>query len=569
MQLRLVAGVLVAALGVHAMIIARAHPVFSVAGSSTAGMVALLVAGLSLLLAGLIFWTRRSGNVIGPLLVAASAGWFLGEWDNPQIGSSLLFTVGLVLTGATPALLAWTVLCFPRGRLDSRLARGMVAAGLVTGVLLLGIGSVLWFGPATNGCADCPSNLLLVADYPTLAAGLQRIAIAAACGWAVAAVLLIGWQWLRATPAQRRIVGPISAAGGAYLGLIAASYAVSVDRGFLGSGAVDERLWLAEAGAMVAVGAAVIVDRIRVTRVRASLIDLVLELGKSLRPGANLHQTLSRLLGDPGLVVVYPLADGRYADADGRLLTIPPADGRTITPLVRDDRTVALLVSRPGLLGSAELVEEVASAACLVLDHERLRAEVKTRTADLTASRARIVEAGDAERQRLERNLHDGAQQRLIVLLLIVRRARTRLADIDPSLCSRLDEIDVELVSALEELRRVAHGIFPAILADEGLAAALDSLSAEAGLLVDTVPAGRFPSPVEHAAYQVVAEFVRHGATTVTAIRGPDSLLLDVGGQLPPGALVELEDRLVAVNASIRADGGPGGVQLRATIPCG
>jgi signal transduction histidine kinase len=193
---------------------------------------------------------------------------------------------------------------------------------------------------------------------------------------------------------------------------------------------------------------------------------------------------------------------------------------------------------------------------------------VKTRTADLVASRARIVEAGDAERQRLERNLHDGAQQRLIVLLLIVRRARTRLDGINPSLCSQLDAIDVELGLALEGLRQVAHGIYPAILADEGLAAALDSLAAEAGLLVDTAPEGRFPSPVENAAYLVVAEFVRHGATTVTATRGPQCLVLDVDGQLPSGGLLELEDRLVAVNASIRAKGGPSGVQLRATIPC-
>lgn len=569
MQVRLLAGVLVAALGVTAMIIARVHPLFSVAGSSAVGMVALLVAGLSLMVAGLVFWTRKPGNVIGPLLLAASAAWFLGEWDNPEIGSSLLFTVGLVLAGATPALLAWTILCFPRGRLDSRLAQGMVAAGLVTGVLLLGIGPALFFDPATNGCADCPSNLLLVADYRELAAGLQRIAIAAACGWAVIVVLLIGWQWIRATPAQRRIVGPISAVGGCYLGLVATSYAVSVDRGFLGSGVVDERLWLAEAAAMVAIGSAVIWDRIRVTRVRASLIDLVLDLGKSLQSGANLQESLSHLLGDPDLVVAYPLADGRHADADGRLLTIPPADGRTITPLVRDDRTVALLVSRPGLLGSAELVEEVASAACLVLDHERLRAEIRTRTADLTASRARIVEAGDTERQRLERNLHDGAQQRLIVLLLVVRRARTQLAGTDSSLCRRLEEIDGELGSAMDELRQVAHGIYPAILADEGLAAALDSLSAEAGLLVESAPEGRFPSSVEHAAYRVVAEFVRHGATTVAATRGTDNLLLDVGGRLPQDALVEIEDRLVAVNASIRAQGGPGGVRLRATIPCG
>jgi signal transduction histidine kinase len=568
MQLRLLAGVLVVALGVHAMVIAWSHPLFSLAGSSVVGLATLLVAGLSLLVAGLVYWTRRAHNAVGPLLLAASGAWFAGEWDNPEMGSSLLFTIGLVLSGAVPALLAWAILCFPRGRLDSLLMKWTIAAGLVVSIGILGVGTVLWFDPATTGCTDCPRNLLLIADWPTFAESWQRAAVTVMGGWAVAAMLLVGSRLLRATPAQRRILGPVSIAGGIYLGLAAASFAVSITRGFLGSGTWDERLWFAEAISMVAIAAAVILDRIRVARMRTSLVDLVLELGRSLQTGGSLRQSLSRLLGDPGLLVAYPLTDGRYADANGQLLSIPPIDGRTLTPLVRDDRTVALLLSKPGMLGSPELVNEVSSAASLVLDHERLLAEVETRTADLTASRVRIVEAGDAERRRLERNLHDGAQQRLIVLLLTVRRARSQLGDLDDASNRRLDEIEHELTCALEELRRVAHGIYPAILADEGLAAALDFLASESNLLVETAPEGRFPPSVEHAAYWVVAEFVRHGRATVSATRRTDGLWIEVSGRLPSGGLIELEDHLVAAGASIRAEGGPGGVRLRANIPC-
>jgi signal transduction histidine kinase len=408
----------------------------------------------------------------------------------------------------------------------------------------------------------------LIANYPALVAGWQQAMIAATCAWALLAALVVGWRLIRTTPTQRRVLAPIAIAGGAYLGLVAASYGVSIGRGFLGSGVFDERLWLAQAVAMVAIAAAVVWDRVRITRVRGSLIDLVLELGQSLQTSGHLRDSLSRLLGDPGLLVAYPLTDGRYADADGRLMAIPPVDGQAITPVVRRDRTVALLISRPGSLGRPELVDEVASTAGLAIDHERLRAEVEIRTADLKASRSRIVEAGDAERRRLERNLHDGAQQRLVVLLLIARRIRTQLADKDGALCGRLDEIDRGLTAALEELRRVAHGIYPAILADEGLAAAFDFLATESDLLVVSAPEGRFPPTVEHAAYRVVTEFLRHGTSTVTALRHSDGLWIEVGGKLPPGGLIELEDRLVSTGAAIWAEGGPGGVRLRATIPC-
>src|SRR5262249_17354729 len=162
----------------------------------------------------------------------------------------------------------------------------------------------------------------------------------------------------------------------------------------------------------------------RARRTRATLARLVVELAGSPAPG-GLEAALARSLGDTGLRLAYPLADGSYVDTDGRELTVEPS----ATPLVRDGIEVARLSHRPGLLDAPELADTVARAARLALDHERLQAELRAQLEDLRASRARVLTAGDGERRRLERDLHDGAQQRLVGLSLELRLARASAAD--------------------------------------------------------------------------------------------------------------------------------------------
>ena len=193
---------------------------------------------------------------------------------------------------------------------------------------------------------------------------------------------------------------------------------------YIGSGPVERRLWFVEAGALVLLGAAVVWGRVRNQRTRQSLVDVVVELGKTSATG-GLRDALSMRLADPDLEVHYAIGDGRWATVGGVELS-RPADGsdRTVTPLVRDGEPVALIVHRRGVLDDADLVAEVTSSARLLLDNERLQADVRAKETDLRASRARIVESGDAERRRLERDLHDGAQQRLVGLLLGLRLAR-------------------------------------------------------------------------------------------------------------------------------------------------
>src|SRR5262245_50760275 len=398
-------------LGLYALSLARTDPVVSFAGDSWEGAVALLAPGWALWAVGLWLWARRPGVVIGPLLIAAGAAWFVEEWDNPGAGSALVFTIGLLLGGACAPLVAWVVLAHPTGRMTSRAERATVVFGLVSGLFLLGVVPALVFDPAAGGCSTCPSNLLAVVDDPDRFVAVNRVGLGATAVAAVATIALVVWRLAHSSATRRRLVVPVALAGSAYLGVVAWTSAAAVERGFAGTGNVERRLWYAQAAALVAVPAAVAWNQMRVRRTRSAMARLVLELGEAVSEG-GVRSVMATVLGDPDLLVACPMADGRHVAATGATVDLGRRDGREMTPLGRAGQVVAVLVHRPGLLDDPEAVEEVVSGAQLALETERLTAEVRLQEADLRASRARIVETSDAERRRLERDLHDGAQQR-------------------------------------------------------------------------------------------------------------------------------------------------------------
>jgi signal transduction histidine kinase len=209
---------------------------------------------------------------------------------------------------------------------------------------------------------------------------------------------------------------------------------------------------------------------------RGGFAELVVEL-RGLRGGA-LQAALARTLRDPTLVLAGWLPEYQaYVDAEGQVVLPPAQDGdRHATPIERDGRPVAMLVHDRSLDDDPEALEAVCAAAALALENEALQTESRARLSELQASRARIVEAGDAERRRLERNLHDGAQQRLVAVAMQLRLIRAR-------------------------------GIHPAVL-DHGLDAALESLAARSPVLTSlTVDVARpLPKPIELAAYFVASE---------------------------------------------------------------
>jgi signal transduction histidine kinase len=560
---------LAVAVGVFSLDVARDVPGYWFAGTSAAAGVAFLAAGWGLVACGLAFWLRRPASRFGLLLAASGFAWFLPEWNNPTVGSSLAFTVGLCLYGACPPLVGHAVLVYPGGRLRSPVRRAAVAVAYVGGVLVLGVLPALVYDPGAQSCWQCPTNLLLISDRSDVWADLNRVGLYIGLAWAIVLAALAALRLVRASSWARAVF----AAGTAYLVLVGAWFAASRDRGLLEYGTTERRLWLAQAGALLALMLGVAWNWVRARRARSSVARWVIGLAQSPPPG-GLRDVLAGIIDDPELVLAYPLGDsGDLVDADGR--RVEAAAGQERTTLVRDGRGVAVLAHGPGLLDDEQLVEEVTAAAGLALGNERLQAEVQARLQELRESRSRIVEAGDAERKRLERDLHDGAQQRLVGLSLSLRLARSRLPDDhDPNAVARLEEAERELRRAIAELRELAHGIFPAVLADEGLAAAIEALAEDGRvpMLIRTLPDERFAPPAESAAYTVVAETVR-GATSsvlVDAERVGDMLRLEVGAQdLNAVDVVALEDRLGALDGRLavlhREDGW---VTIRAELPC-
>jgi signal transduction histidine kinase len=294
----------------------------------------------------------------------------------------------------------------------------------------------------------------------------------------------------------------------------------------------------------------------------------VVELTRS-PPRGGLQAALAGIAGDPTLELAYPVGEAeRLVDFDGRPVEIP--SGSETTRIVREGRTLAVLAHRPGAFDYEQLVDEVSAAARLALENERLQAEMQARLEELRASRSRIVAAGDAERRRLERDLHDGAQQRLVGLSLSLRHLRGRMSGAD----GRLAQAEDELRRAAAELRELAHGIFPAALADEGLGAALEALAEEGSvpIRIQHAPETRFDAPIETAAYTVVAEAARTAtsALTVAARAAGGRLVVEVetaaSGELD---LTSLEDRVGALDGRLAVvPGTDGGVTIRAELPC-
>src|SRR5215475_1465463 len=563
----LVAGL---ALGVFSLAVARGGAGYSFGGGSASAGAAELAAGYALLAVGVTAWMRPRQARLGVILVAASFAWFLLEWSNPAAGS-VVFTTGLVLYAAAPPLVAHAMLAYPDGRVGWWPGRLGLALGYAGSVLVLGLLAAVVFDPAAQGCAQCPRNLLLAGGGSSGAYGsLNRAGMYLGLTWSVLLILLAAGDLVRSTPARRRLAAPVVVAGCVYLGVVAADFAHSLHRGYLGNDGLDRRLWLGEAAALCALSLAVIWAWVRARRTRSALARLVIELAESPPPG-GLRDVLADVLHDPSLQLAYPLADGRITDARCRAVELTGE----VTPIVRGGQQVALLSHRSGLFAEPTLAEEVPATARLALDNERLQAEAWSQLEDLRASRARIVQFGDAERRRLVRDLHDGAQQRLVTLSLALRLARTRLGPgMDPALAGRIDEAEAELRDALADLRELAQGIFPVILAEEGLSAAVEALAEEAPapLEITALPDERLSSSVEAAAYFVVSETVRRPAANtlkISAVRHDSRLVVEVEGDSAPAEITDLQDRVGALDGTVAVMRGPGGrATIRAEIPC-
>ena len=537
--------------------------------------------GWAFLGTGLFAWWRRPANRFGVLMTAV--GFACQASSLTAVDSQALFTVGALGSALPYVLVVHVLLAFPSGRLERGLPRAVAAVSY--GSLALQWVPLIFYESTRVDC-QCPRNELLVIDDDRAADVFAAIQAVVALIVVAGLVVVIVRRRLRATPALREALAPLLAAGAICAAVLGAGVTA---RAAGASPALQDPLDLAAVGTVMLVPFAFLAGLLRTRVSHGSAVSrLVARLSEpSVRRG-RLREELAEALGDRSLDVAYWLPErGRYVDARGAPVDVPPTEpGRAATTVDRGGVPLAAIVHDAALAEERELVRTVGAAASMTLENERLEAELRARVEELRSSRARIVEAGLAERRRLERDLHDGAQQRLVALALTLRVARSKLGDQVPAVGEILDEASRDLKAAHEELRELARGIHPAVLSDRGLGPAIEALAARAPVPVEVTgtPAERLPQPVEAAAYFVVAEALTNVAKYAGASHAlvrvdhlGDRVLVEVrddgAGGADPGAgsgLRGLSDRLAALDGALEVESPPGaGTTLRATIPLG
>jgi len=523
---------------------------------------------LSYVLGGLFAWRRRSDSRFGPLMIAAGLVNFLSTlvWAT----SDVPFTIGQSVDLLPPVVFLHVFLAFPDGRLRTRFERVLVATSYSVAIGLelvrMNFGD---FGP---------HNLLAVYSSPGTEEVARKVQLSIVSVFCLTGVAVLAARRLREGRPLRRSLTLLVDAFGLALVMIAFLFLSAA----YGGPWVMQIRWVT----FVTLGlapAAFVAGLLYARLARSALGDLIVELRADLAP-ADLRDALARALRDPSLELAYWLPDfNTYVDVDGQSFDIETR-GRAITLIERKGGLVAALLHDSSLQDEPELLAAVTAAAGIAVENGRLEAELRARLEELKGSRARVIEAGQKERQRLERNLHDGAQQRLIALSLQLSLLEQRLGD-RPDATARLEQARSEIALSLEELRAVARGIHPAVLSGHGLAVALESLAGRAAVPTRLVVEidGRLPESVEVAAYYVVAEsltnITKHAHATDASVgvaRVNGDLVVEIVDDGIGGADTEhgsgirgLADRVEALGGRLRVwTPVGGGTRVKAEIPC-
>jgi signal transduction histidine kinase len=526
--------------------------------------VAFRLIGGSFAACGLVVWHRRPDSRSGLLMTATGFGFFVSplfsllDWP-PALAVALwlpdlwvFFFVLLVLTFLTGGRVRTTA---------DRLLAGAVAAELVL------------LAPLWLLLADFDGNPVAFWPHEQAAEVIDVAQRATLLGVVVGTAVVVAARWRSASAPGRRALGP--AVAGAVCLLL---FGWLLTAQFLTGEKSPVLLWVAVCS-LLAVPVAFLVGLLRSRLARGGLADLFRGL-RDLRP-EDLRDALAKALGDPGLVIGYPAPGDGYADADGRPVGV---DGPgSVAGVHHDGRQVAVLVYDPSLDDDPELVDAVTAAAAIALENQHLQTQARQRLAEVESSRERIIAAGDAERRRIERNLHDGAQQRLVTLAmrlsLIQREIRRNPGDAEQLVTSASDE----LAQSLAELRELARGIHPAAL-EHGLEVALDALATRSAVPTTVVcdPGPRLPQRVEFAAYFVasealanIAKYARASVVTVRLLRTGQHAAIEItddgvgGADLAAGTgLRGLTDRVEALHGHLRVvSPAGGGTVVTAELP--
>jgi signal transduction histidine kinase len=526
---------------------------------------------------GLYAFARRPENRVGPLMMAVGFAFMLQliGW----IPTDLTYTLGVFLFAELwLVVLAHLFLAFPTGRLEATLDRRLVA-GAYAWWLVSAMLPLFFLDFRANGGAF--GNAFLISSNNELADAIGRATSLVTACLALVFLYALVRHWRPATPAGRRVLAPVVWASVPTVAWVTA-------RVFADTLRIDAVLQLAAsplgtlAVSTLPIGFAVGLLRSRLGRSRVG--ELVVELGEAAASG-GVRDTLAGILRDPSLRIAYRVSGSTaYVDETGRPVSLDD-ETRAVTPIERGGEPIAALIHDPASSDDPDLLRSAVAATRLAVENERLAAEVRAQLEEVRASRERLVEAGDVERRRVERHLHDGAQQSLVALSVAMRQLRNELPEGSvPVLAGPIDRLHAELQEAIDELRELARGIHPAILTEEGIARAIASLADRSAVPVTirAAPEGRFAETVEAAAYFVVAECLANVAkyaeatqATVTIILSGGILDVEVADDGTGGADVTkgsglrgLIDRVDTVGGRLSVESPPGsGTVVRAEIP--
>src|SRR3954468_3176780 len=525
---------------------------------------------LSYVLCGLLAWWRRPANRFGPLMILAGFTNFVATlvWAKHDVP----FTVGQAIDFVPPVLFLHVFLAYPDGRVKGGFTRALLAAAYATAISLELV-RMYYGGVGTH-------NLLEHGANPGATQAVQKVQLTLISAFCVVGLGVLVVRRLRHGRPLRRspsLLVDVFGVGLVMLVLLFLSAAY-------GGPWVPQIRW-ATFVTLTLAPTVFLIGLLHERLARSAPSDLVVDPRGDLTP-SDLREALARALRDPSLDLAYWLPQfDTDADVDGRPVDLVELGaGRATTLIDRKGVRVAALLHDQSLGDEPEMLGAATAAAGMALENARLQAELRARLEELRGSRARVIAAGQKERQRLERNLHDGAQQRLIALSLELNMLEQRL-EAEPEAQVRLDQARREIALSLAELRDVAHGLHPAVLSGHGLEVALQSMVARAPvpirLLVDVH--GRLEEPLEVAAYYVVSESIANigkhahaSSATVDVRRSEGQIVVEIVDDGVGGADTErgtglrgLADRVEALGGRLRVwTPAGGGTRVKAELPC-
>jgi signal transduction histidine kinase len=540
--------------------------------------------------AAALYWlAHRPGNRIAVLLLAyavAASGLALQGASDP-----FLHSVGVLCDAPMFLLGWWLVFAFPQGTLGGLLERLLV--GAVAVALLTSFVPWFFFSPVVSGGAPlagcnaaCPENALMIADRPPIASGLGTTEeyYSVFVGSAIALGLLA--LFLRAAKPRRRGLLPVYVPAFLLIVPFVLFHAAGLGLIDLEAQTYNTIGWLLTAGrTTLSLGFLVAIAQTAIFA-GIALRTIMSRVGHG-HDAAHLRTLVGDALDDPQLELAVEIdEDGSFVGSRGETVDVEgPPGGRAVTAFHHEGHVAGYIVHDEALSTDPELLQAAGQAVVLSLESGRLETELQSKIEALQRSRDRIVSAGETERRRIERDLHDGAQQRLMAIQVKLAMAAERTPDDD--LAEQLEAIRLDVADAVDELRTLSHGIYPSVLLERGVGDALRSvaMTTPLGIRVTDEGLGRCPAAIEAAIYFCaleaiqntikhagpgarVAVVLRRGSGTVEFAISDDGVGMDDGARSDGVGLVSMQDRIGAVGGDLEIASVPGrGTTVRGTVP--